>query len=52
MLKTSATLVFDANPLKPGAPLPVFDAAEAFFAPLRHITSMTPPPARASGFGS
>jgi hypothetical protein len=43
MLDSGATLVFDANPLKPGAPAPVFDAADAFYAPLRHITSMTRP---------
>ena len=51
ILNSSATLVFDANPLKPGAPIPVFDPADAFYAPLRHIKSMTRP-ARASGFGS
>jgi len=43
MLNSNATLVFDENPLKPGAPMPVFDAADAFYAPLRHITSMTRP---------
>lgn len=43
MLDSHATLVFDINPLRPGAPAPVFDAADAFYAPLRHITSMTRP---------
>ncbi len=43
LLDAHATLVFDANPLKPGAPTPVFDAADAFYAPIRHITSMTRP---------
>ncbi len=43
MLNSNATLVFDENPLKRGAPMPVFDAADAFYAPLRHITSMTRP---------
>lgn len=43
MLNSGATLVFDADPLKPGAPMPVFDAADAFYAPLRHITSMKRP---------
>ena len=43
MLNSNATLVFDADPLKPGKPMPVFDAADAFYAPLRHITSMRRP---------
>jgi hypothetical protein len=42
-LDSQATLVFDLNPLRAGAPTPVFDAADAFYAPLRHITSMTRP---------
>ena len=42
-LESKATLVFDANPLKPGAPTPVFDAADAFYAPIQNITSMTRP---------
>jgi Dolichyl-phosphate-mannose-protein mannosyltransferase len=42
-LNSDAVLVFDADPFKPGSPTPVFDAADAFYAPLRHITSMTRP---------
>ena len=42
-LESQATLVFDANPLKPGAPTPVFDAADAFYGPIQNITSMTRP---------
>jgi hypothetical protein len=43
LLDSQATLVLDINPLRPGAPPPVFDAADAFYAPLRHITSMLRP---------
>jgi hypothetical protein len=43
MLDSDAILVLDLNPVRPGAPAPVFDAADAFYAPLRHITSMTRP---------
>jgi hypothetical protein len=43
LLDSQATLVFDLNPLRPGAPTPVFDANDAFYTPLRHITSMTRP---------
>ncbi len=43
LLDSKATLVLDINPLRPGAPAPVFDAADAYYAPLRHITSMTRP---------
>jgi hypothetical protein len=42
-LDSDATLVLDLNPLRPGAPAPVFDPADAFYAPLRHISSMTRP---------
>ncbi len=42
-LDSNAALVLDLNPLRPGAPAPVFDAADAFYAPLRHITSMIRP---------
>ncbi len=42
-LDSQATLVLDLDPLRPGAPMPVFDAADAFYAPLRNITSMTRP---------
>jgi hypothetical protein len=43
MLDSQATLVLDINPLRPGVRAPVFDAADAFYVPLRHITSMTHP---------
>jgi hypothetical protein len=43
LLNSNAVLVFDINPLRPGAPAPVFDAADAFYTPIRHITSMTRP---------
>jgi hypothetical protein len=43
LLGSHATLVFDTDPLKPGPPTPVFDTNDAFYAPLRHITSMTRP---------
>ena len=43
MLDSRATLVFEIDPLRPGAPAPAFDAADAFYAPLRHISSMTRP---------
>jgi hypothetical protein len=43
MLDSQAALVLDLDPLRPGAPAPVFDAADAFYAPLRHITSMVRP---------
>ena len=42
-LQSGATLAFEVDPVKPGAPEPVFDAADAFYAPLRHIASMTRP---------
>jgi 4-amino-4-deoxy-L-arabinose transferase-like glycosyltransferase len=42
-LDRDATLLFDVDPVKPGAPDPVFDAADAFYAPLRHIASMSRP---------
>jgi hypothetical protein len=42
-LNAHATLVFDVNPVKYGAPTPVFDAADAFYVPIRHINSMTRP---------
>jgi Dolichyl-phosphate-mannose-protein mannosyltransferase len=43
MLDSNATLVLDIDPIRPVVPAPVFDAADAFYAPLRHITSMTRP---------
>ncbi len=42
MLDSEATLVFDVNPLKSGS-APIFDANDAFYAPIRHISSMTRP---------
>lgn len=42
-LGVHATLRFDANPLVTGAPTPVFDPNDAFYAPLVHIDSMTRP---------
>jgi len=42
-LRTQAVLMFDARSLKPGATPPLFDANDAFYAPLIHITSMSRP---------
>lgn len=42
-LNTQGILKVDINPLKPGAPTPVFDANDAFYAPLGRITSMNQP---------
>lgn len=42
-LGAHAALRFDANPLVAGAPTPVFDPNDAFYAPLVHIDSMTRP---------
>lgn len=42
-LNSNAALVFDLDPVRAGAPAPVFDAADAFYAPLRHITSIKQP---------
>jgi len=42
--RTQATLVFDADPMRPGGgDPPAFDAADAFYAPLTNITSMERP---------
>ncbi len=43
MLDSEATLVSDVNPLHLGAPIPAFDANDAFYVPIRHISSMTRP---------
>jgi hypothetical protein len=43
LLDSHATLVLDLNPLLPDKPTPLFDANDAFYVPLRHITSMTRP---------
>lgn len=42
-LDSEATLVFDVNPLTPGTPAPIFDANDAFYAPIRHISNMRAP---------
>lgn len=42
-LERDADLVFERNPYKPGTPEPVFDHADAFYAPLQHASSMTRP---------
>src|SRR5207253_802220 len=43
MLQSDATLVFDLNPLAEGASDAVYDPNDAFYAPLRHISSMETP---------
>jgi hypothetical protein len=42
-LDSKATLMFDLNPIKEGAPTPVFDPNDAFYVPYRHISSMLRP---------
>ncbi len=42
-LNSQATLVFDTDPLINGAPQPIFDPNDAFYAPLQHISSVTRP---------
>ncbi len=42
-LERNAELVFDRDPVKPGTPAPVFDQNDAFYAPLRHASSMKRP---------
>lgn len=43
-LGTRATLVFEADPMRRGATsLPIFDAGDAFYAPLRNAASMERP---------
>lgn len=42
-LGREAELRFDRDPIKPGTPTPVFDQADAFYAPLQHASSMTRP---------
>lgn len=42
-LEKNATLVLDLDPIDPGAPTPVFDLADAFYAPLQHASSMSRP---------
>jgi hypothetical protein len=43
MLNSQATLLFDSDPIIYGAPAPVFDANDAFYVPLRNISSMRRP---------
>jgi hypothetical protein len=43
LLDPQATLVFDADPLISGAPQPIYDPNDAFYAPLQHISSVTRP---------
>ena len=42
-LEQNATLAFDVDPIEPGAARPVFDMADAFYAPLQHTSSMSRP---------
>ncbi len=42
-LAEEARLVFEANPLKPDTPEPVFDQGDAFYVPLRHASSVKRP---------
>jgi len=39
-LDSEATLVLDINPIREGAPTPVFDPIDAFYVPYQHISSM------------
>lgn len=42
-LEKNAQLVLDLNPIDADAPAPVFDLADAFYAPLQHASSMSRP---------
>lgn len=42
-LEEQATVVFDVDPIESGTPPPVFDMADAFYAPLQHASSMRRP---------
>jgi hypothetical protein len=42
-LDREAVLERDIDPIKPGTPEPVFDQADAFYAPLQHASSMKRP---------
>ena len=42
-LDSKARLVFEINPIKPGKPMPVFDPADAYYAPIANISSMERP---------
>jgi len=43
LLNARGTLEFDLDPIKAGAPEPVFDPNDAFFVPFNHFTSVTRP---------
>lgn len=42
-IRSQAKLTFEVNSLRPDAPAPVFDPADAFYAPLANINSMVRP---------
>src|SRR5208282_1425312 len=42
-LNSGAVLMFDLDPVRKGAPAPVFDENDAFYAPIQHISSMERP---------
>jgi hypothetical protein len=42
-LESQATLVFELKPLIAGGPKPIFDPNDAFYLPLRHISSVRQP---------
>lgn len=42
-LEEGATLELDLDPIDPEGPAPVFDMADAFYAPLQHASSMSRP---------
>jgi len=42
-LNAQATLVFDADPIRNDAPVPIFDPNDAFYVPLQHLSSVTRP---------
>ena len=43
-LNSGATLMFDLDPVRKGAPAPVFDDNDAFYAPIQHISMERPGP--------
>ncbi len=43
VLNSQAVLLFDSDPIIYGAPRPIFDANDAFYVPLRHISSVRRP---------
>jgi hypothetical protein len=42
-LNAKGKLEFDIDPVRPGAPAPIFDPNDAFYVPFRNITSMVRP---------